>query len=596
MIIRVLPLGRDAGGLTRYLFGPGKANEHTNQRLVAGSVELHAEWGGAPLTMTEATQLGRMVEMSWRRQHAPELALAGQGAGGVSRANLRRGDDAVPGQDHVFHAALSLHPDDAPLTDEQWAEVAKKYVEGMGFVRQADYAADEQPDPGDVSWFAVHHGVSKEGNDHIHVVVCTTRRDGSTVDLSNTGRRSQVVRRERIETLEYVNPLHDANRPEHAPTIKGYTAAEHNIARDRAELGTGSAIPDRVQLQRIVRAAAEQSTTEVGFINAVLSHPGVQLEAARWEPGSKEKATGYKVSLNGGAAFSASKLASDLTLSKLRAGWSETPETDRLARELWNGDATKLDPLTATRDVPDQLDQAAAHLERFNDRLSTLDPHDSGAWSNALAGLAGTTTVLATGRPEAFRLDGGRAADVLARQALADEWARTDAPEVPAALTGAEQATRNIQLALRAGGTSKHRGWLAVVQQLSRAVAAIRDAKEARGELHAAHVLSRDAGTAMQRLEDYLSGTVMPAAQDSSPSATSGERTSERLLREQLERQRSGATPDAASPESEASELAQRVAAHARPDPDTQPGATVPAVPASVPTMPGSERGPGRRR
>ena len=65
------------------------------------------------------------------------------------------------------------------------------------------------------------------------------------------------MRRERIETLDYVNPLHDVTRPEHVPTIKGYTATEHNTARERAQLNTGSAIPDRVQLQRIVRAAAE---------------------------------------------------------------------------------------------------------------------------------------------------------------------------------------------------------------------------------------------------------------------------------------------------------------------------------------------------
>ncbi|GAB2864469.1 relaxase/mobilization nuclease domain-containing protein [Nocardioides pacificus] len=602
MIIRVLDMGKDAAGLTRYLFGPGKANEHTNQRLVAGSVELHAEWGGAALSMREATQLGRIVEMNWRRQYVPELAVAGQGATGVSRANLASGEDAVPGQAHVFHAALSLHRDEGQLSDEQWQRVADEYVRGMGFVGQ-----EGRPD---ASWMAVHHGVSTEGNDHIHVVVCTTLRDGSTVNTGNTGRRSQQVRRDVLERLDFVTPLHDQDRQENAPTIKGYTAAEHNMARDRAAKTEGSAIPDRVQLQRIVRAAAAQSTTEAGFINAVLSHPGVEINAARWAPGGAETVTGYTVSLDGGAAFPASKLASDLTLSKLRPGWTEeTPETKQLALELWRGDASKLDPLVATRDVPHQLERAAAELGRFNDELAQLDLNDKAAWDNAQESLAGTATVLATGRPvgvgangraAGFGPDAGRAADALARQALAERSNRTPygAPSVPRGLSGAEVATRHVQLALRAGGTNRNRGWLAVVQQINRAADTMRQAKEARGELLAAHALRRDVTASFTRLEEYLQTTVADAPGAGSVAAPARtERASERLLRESFERTAGTDSETQQTPMTEDARRAAEIAAHGRGDaPRTAPDAPSATPSVKPPSGPDESLKKGRGR
>src|SRR5690606_15425503 len=170
--------------------------------------------------------------------------------------HLRDAEQA--GDVHVFHASISLAQAEGPYTDEQWREVAENYVRGMGFT--------DDPKHPDASWFAVNHGLSTNGNDHIHIVVSTVRRDGSTISLSNAGLRSQEVRRNVLERLEYVTPLHDANRPENAPKVVGYTAAEHNKARERAKLGTGSATPDRVQLQRIVRAAVSPSTTEAPWL------------------------------------------------------------------------------------------------------------------------------------------------------------------------------------------------------------------------------------------------------------------------------------------------------------------------------------------
>lgn len=530
MIIKEAPgVGRDAAGLARYLFGPGQSNEHTDQHIIGGSPELYMEWGDATLTSKEATIVGRILETSWRRQFAPELAMAGAGVGGISRANLTGGEDAQPGQGHVLHVIFSMREDETPLTDDQWREVSEKYLRGMGFI--------DNPEHPDVTWFTMTHGVSEKGNPHAHMAICTTRRDGSTIDLSNSRRRAQQVRTEIIEKLDYITPLHDLTRKEHRPGLKPYTQAEHKIAKKKAEQG-GQLAPDRVLLQRIVRAAATQSKTEAEFINTVLSHPGVRIEATRWEPGSRDKVTGYKVGITGGVAFSASKLAPDLTLSKMRSKWIETPQSEQLARELWAGDATKLEPLTATRDVPAQLEQATKHLRDFNDYLSRLDPQEREAWSHATASIAGTAAVLATGRPTAFSEHGGRGADVLARIALEEAWGTPQTqPTVPAGASSAELATRHVQLALRAGSTDRHSGWLTVIQQLGRTVSAIAAAKQARGELAGAQRLNTDAAGAFGLLEQSLvtSVRVQPHFVPADPAAPAAgfERESERILREQ---------------------------------------------------------------
>lgn len=583
MIIRVLQMGKDGAGLARYLFGAGKANEHTNQRMIAGSPSLYGEWGNSNLTRKEASHLGRLMEANWRRQYAPELALSATGPGGVatgvgrppeggiSRENLTEADAKVLGQKHVWHTTIAISAADGDLTDDQWNEVATTYMREMGFI--------DNPDHEDVTWYAVNHGRSvpidregnvvpgKPGNDHVHIAMCTMLRDGTTVNVHNAGIKSQKKPRQVLEQLPYISKLHDDHHQANTPTLKSYTAAEHNMARKRAAAGEGPAEPERLQLQRIVRAAATQARTEAEFINNVLSHRGVRIEAAHWQPGNRDVVTGYKVGFRDGIAFGASKLASDLTLSKLRPNWTETPETAQLARDLWAGDASKLDPLRATPDVPEQLDQAARHLADFNDHLRRLNPHDKDAWAEATSSLAGTAAVVATGQPAAFKEHGGRAADVLARIALEDKWTTSPdpAPTVPSGLSGAELATRHVQLALRAASTNKHSGWLAVIQQITRATSAIQDAKFARREYAGALALNRHAVTALSVLEHNVTTTAQPATS-------------------------SGGTATVTATElSAAAQAAQKMVEHNAPTPGQRPPANKPS---GTPASPGVAKPP----
>lgn len=249
MIVRVLKAGKDAAGLMRYGFGEGKSNEHTNPHLVAGSSGLAAEWAGS-LSVKDAAQLGRVVEASWRLRYSEQLAMAGVGAGGVSRENLTGLGAHRPGRDHVFHAALSLHPDDPALSDAQWQTVASEYVQGMGFT-------DGGPGVGS-TWVAFHHGLSEHGNDHLHVVVSLVREDGGWADTSFSKKESQRVRREIEARHDFLRPLHDAvvtderqRDAREAVGLPGYERGELRRARQREAAGSEQVDPDRVHLQRV---------------------------------------------------------------------------------------------------------------------------------------------------------------------------------------------------------------------------------------------------------------------------------------------------------------------------------------------------------
>ena len=101
-------------------------------------------------------------------------------------------------------------------------------------------------------------------------------------------------------------------------------------------------------------------------------------------------------------------------------------------------------------------------------------------------------SVVATGMGGREGVQLGGAADRFARVALSVPDGRTSAPEAqqaPAMLAGlseAELAARHLNLALRAGGSDSARGWMAVMQQMSRTTRAVQDAHSARHELVAA--------------------------------------------------------------------------------------------------------------
>ncbi len=135
--------GVRVGGLLRYLYGPGKREEHTNPHLVAA-------WDGAgPLSTLEPP-----VGLGGKRDFRKLIDLLEQPV----RRGFRRPDEPV------WHCSIRTHPTDRWLSDPQWAHFAGEVLAKVGLAPHGDARA--------VRWIAMRHGP-----DHIHIVATLVRQD-----------------------------------------------------------------------------------------------------------------------------------------------------------------------------------------------------------------------------------------------------------------------------------------------------------------------------------------------------------------------------------------------------------------------------------
>src|SRR3954451_15365242 len=95
--------GHSAHGLVTYLFGPGEANEHRDQRIIAADDALDLAAG---------TRLDQPQD--WERV----LQI------GANLDAHRRLAAVAPKSGWIWHCALSLPPGEQ-LTDAQWAQAAR---------------------------------------------------------------------------------------------------------------------------------------------------------------------------------------------------------------------------------------------------------------------------------------------------------------------------------------------------------------------------------------------------------------------------------------------------------------------------------------
>jgi hypothetical protein len=148
-VIEKVLRGTYARRLLAYLYGPGRANEHTDPHLIAGfadpgELEPERHRDGAP-------DLRRLCGLLAQ----PLAALAGPGY-------------AKP----VWHCAVRAAPEDRLLSDAEWALVAAGIMDTTGLGPIGD-------DRG-VRWVAVGHAA-----DHIHLVATLARQDGARPKIWN---------------------------------------------------------------------------------------------------------------------------------------------------------------------------------------------------------------------------------------------------------------------------------------------------------------------------------------------------------------------------------------------------------------------------
>lgn len=115
-MIAKITRGGNTGKLIAYLYGPGRANEHTAPHLVTS-------WDGfAP----DPGRTSSITATAVRKQLVNALDLRVHQAG--QRAPSR----------HVWHCSIRAGPQDRHLTDTEWADIARRVVAATGIAPEGD--------------------------------------------------------------------------------------------------------------------------------------------------------------------------------------------------------------------------------------------------------------------------------------------------------------------------------------------------------------------------------------------------------------------------------------------------------------------------
>jgi hypothetical protein len=276
--------GTRVGGLIRYLYGPGKREEHVNPHLVAA-------WDGSgPLSKLEPP-----VGLDGKRDFRQLVDLLEQ--------PVRAGRN--PPRKPVWHCSIRTHPTDRQLTDAQWAHIGAEVMARVGLAPHGD--------PRGVRWVAVRHGP-----DQIHIVTTLVRQDRRTAWGRNDRWLAQAACRD-LEQRYGLYQVGPADRTGH----RRPTAAELNKTRR-----TGRRETTRDRLRREVRFAAATAGSEAEFF--ALLHQAGLLVRARTSRIRPDEITGYAVAqpdhtsgIGEPVWYGGGKLAPDLTLPQLRPRWGE---------------------------------------------------------------------------------------------------------------------------------------------------------------------------------------------------------------------------------------------------------------------------------
>ena len=201
-------------------------------------------------------------------------------------------------QRKVYHANLSL-PKNERLTNQQWGEVAAKYLEQMGYVNNQ---------------YAVYRHYDQE-HDHIHIIASRIRLDtAKIVHDSWDYKRSEVV----IRKLEREYGLQEVASSSKRIERTVSTGQKRRIEREEEDYRQGRRevppeLPIKQKLQQLIlMTAAEQPTMKVFFER--LQELGVEVKHGYTRTG-KSKGISYCYE---GQAFSGTKLGAAYTFPGLQ--------------------------------------------------------------------------------------------------------------------------------------------------------------------------------------------------------------------------------------------------------------------------------------
>ena len=408
--------GSNVGGLLRYLYGPGRANEHTDPHLVAGFGDPHE------------------LEPDRRADGSPDLRRL------TGLLLLPLALDPFGGcEKPVWHCSIRAAPGDRMLSDEEWGQVAAAVMDRTGFARHDDESG--------VRWVAVRHAP-----DHIHLVATLARQDGRRARTWNDFFRVREACRDAERRLGL-----RATAPADRTAAKQPSRAETEQALRR-----GWDEAPRVSLRREVCAAAAGAGSEREFF-ARLEQAGV-LVRKRHSTINPGEVTGYAVGLadhttkDGGIVwYGGGKLAPDLTLPKLRARWAGPadeglgqPVHGVMARAVLRGRVTAA--AEQARDEAGFFAQLRESGVLVRLRYSEINPGEVTGYAVAHPGLHGTGRIAEVVRGRAA----GRRADAApAASPLGSGPHRPDPRAGSFRLTGPEREQFYLHAAQQAGAAAE---------------------------------------------------------------------------------------------------------------------------------------------
>lgn len=468
--------GGDTGGLMRYLVGPGRANEHENPHVIAGSRDIVRKWGDwETISVSQADEIATRLDAY---MHETGTFPTGK----ARRFNPATGQVEWNGEieaNHVWHCSLSLSPEEAALGDEVWGRIASDFMDEMGFTGSDGKAP--------CRWVAIHHGSAKNGGDHIHIAASIVREDGTKWNSWYDQRKAQRA----CNTLEHRYGLLVVESREHARGSRCDSAAAQNAAK-RA----GTSRTDRAVLEERLRAAATAAASEADFVRRA-RRLGVRLHP-RFASGRIDIVVGYSAALrteNGQQTrwWGGGRIARDLTLTQLRTRWQDTPSSALEAVEAWKGHYPKRAPY----DGPLWQDRLRA-LEHFRTHLDRLSPTDHVGLANAAADIAGLLHAQAI----TARTTGGR--DMLERAAVQVgrcAQLKTRPADKRLVDVGARMAS-DLALSI-AAATNPRMAAIALAHATVDLVHTIAELHEAAGQAATAAAIERDARAMYERANTY---------------------------------------------------------------------------------------------
>ncbi|MEU6502742.1 mobilization protein [Streptomyces californicus] len=322
--------GKDTANLIRYLYDTKKKG-HTDPHLVAS-------WDGF------APDPGRANDVdATKRALVADLDLHVKQAERLGRAPEK----------HVWHCSIRATKTDRHLSDDEWADIARRIVAATGIAPTGD--------PDGCRWAAVRHAP-----DHIHIAATMVRADLRTARHWN----DYLTADRELATIEEEYGLFQVIRGDRTAAKRPARAEQEKAKR------AGQARTAREHLRTTVRTAVAAATSTEEFLHLLEHTDGILVDIKHFPSGDVR---GYTVALEGdvNAAqepiwYSGSELSPDLSLPKIRKRLDAT-EPQQSARRVnpWH-QAT-----AAAERIPHHLDgdddaAAQAHLAAFGEALDAL--------------------------------------------------------------------------------------------------------------------------------------------------------------------------------------------------------------------------------